>query len=165
MGQYYHAFNLDKKEYVQPEWLKLMEHSYIGNESVNSVEMLMIKGGRWYKNRVVWGGDYGDMKLHNISDVEGWPKLYNLIKAIPEDHKYILNHDKELYVEKTSETNELVIHPMPLLVADGNGRGGGDYRGRELDIVGSWKGDKISIDKEIPENFTKLKYRGFEENR
>ena len=165
MGQYYYAFNLDRKEYVKPELLKLMEHSYIGNESVGSVEMLMIEGGRWHKNRVVWGGDYGDMHLHDLKDKEGWPKLYNLIEAVPEDYKYILNHDRELYVEKTPETDELVIHPMPLLIADGNGRGGGDYHGRELDWVGSWTGDKISIGKEIPKNFVKLKYRGFKESR
>ena len=54
---------------------------------------------------------------------------------------------------------------MPLLIADGNGRGGGDYHGRELDWVGSWTGDKISIGKEIPKNFVKLKYRGFKESR
>ena len=36
-----------------------------------------------------------------------------------------------------------IIHPLPLLTAIGNGKGGGDYRGTCLDLVGHWACDKI----------------------
>jgi len=162
MGQYYKAFNLDKKEIVEPEWLKLMEHSWINDESVSSVEMLLIEGGRWFKDRIVWGGDYGDMELWDVVyNEEGksrktWTKLNNLIEVIPEKYRYIVNFDKEEYIDKKDATEN--VHPMPLLLADGNGRGGGDYYGSDLHLVEIWKGNSIGILNHIPENFTKLEY-------
>jgi hypothetical protein len=48
------------------------------------------------------------------------------------------------------------IHPLPLLTADGNGRGGGDYNGEGIDHVGTWARDRISLMKEIPEDFTEI---------
>jgi hypothetical protein len=49
-----------------------------------------------------------------------------------------------------------ILHPLSLLTAEGNGAGGGDYRGSNEIIVGSWARDVISIDEEIPENYTEL---------
>jgi hypothetical protein len=46
------------------------------------------------------------------------------------------------------------IHPLPLLCADGNQRGGGDYYGANEDLVGSWAYDRIGIDNEIPKGIT-----------
>ena len=37
------------------------------------------------------------------------------------------------------------FHPLPLLTANGNGRGGGDYLGSDMDLVGSWAGDRIAV--------------------
>ena len=42
------------------------------------------------------------------------------------------------------------IHPLPLLTCEGNGRGGGDFRGDEKGIVGSWARDVISVEKTNP---------------
>ncbi len=47
---------------------------------------------------------------------------------------------------------------MPLLLADGNGGGGGDYHGSDMYLVGSWKCNRIGILEEVPENCTKLIY-------
>ena len=42
------------------------------------------------------------------------------------------------------------------MTAEGNGAGGGDYYGSNEILVGSWARDVISIDEEIPENYTEL---------
>jgi hypothetical protein len=64
MGQYYKPCSLEKMEYVYSHdydnGLKLMEHSYIGNNFVAAVESLISKGGKWYGDRIVWAGDYAD---------------------------------------------------------------------------------------------------------
>jgi hypothetical protein len=44
------------------------------------------------------------------------------------------------------------------LVAEGNGRGGGDYNGINKDKVGMWSRDVLSIEKEIPDNYIKFEY-------
>jgi hypothetical protein len=78
--------------------------------------------------------------------------------SIPNDNViFIYNMDKKLYVNitkgKNSEENwnkGWMIHPLPLLTCNGNGRGGGDYRmnpeltGRgNYELVGSWSKDHI----------------------
>lgn len=64
MGQYYYAVNLDKKEYIYSHdynnGLKIMEHSYIGNELMNHVEFMLTPENGWHGNRIVWAGDYAD---------------------------------------------------------------------------------------------------------
>ena len=52
--------------------------------------------------------------------------------------------------------NEWTIHPLPLLCADGNGRGGGDYNGTNMNKVGIWAYDKIGISNDIPNDFNEL---------
>ena len=62
MGQYYKPINLDDKQWLYTHdydtGLKLMEHSWIGNQFVGTVMSLMLKGGLWFKKRIVWAGDY-----------------------------------------------------------------------------------------------------------
>ena len=64
MGQYYKPINLDKKQYVYSHdfgnGLKLMEHSWVGNQFVGVVEALIAEGGAWHGDRIVWSGDYAD---------------------------------------------------------------------------------------------------------
>ena len=45
---------------------------------------------------------------------------------------------------------------VPLLVAEGNGRGGGDYHGINQIIVGTWARDVISVENNIQEGYTEL---------
>ena len=80
--------------------------------------------------------------------------LYELYKrAIPNysqlhSYKYIINRTKNEYVTVPNfKPNAWVVHPLPLLCADGNGRGGGDY-GEEwpdADMVGRWAYDIIDV--------------------
>ena len=67
MGQYYYPINADKLEYLYSHnfdnGLKLMEHSYIGNNFMQAVERLLSPNGAWHKCHFVWGGDYMDEGL------------------------------------------------------------------------------------------------------
>lgn len=65
-------------------------------------------------------------------------------------------------VDKTllPENNGWTVHPLPLLTAEGNGRGGGDYHEQnpDIELVGTWARDSIS--KLIGSS---LEYVGYEE--
>jgi hypothetical protein len=61
-------------------------------------------------------------------------------------YTYIVNHTKKVYVKKTDG-----LHPLSLLTAEGNGRGGGDYNGPNMDMVGTWARDVISMENEAPD--------------
>lgn len=176
MGQYYIPVNIDNLEYLE-SWdfgngAKLMEHSYIGNDFVNAVELLLVEGGRWDGNRLVWAGDYADpfesaegnyyFMAHRESNGHNQLKADGLIHACPDNYRYICNLDTKEYVDKQSisaNTDGWQIHPLPLLTADGNGRGGGDYHGTDMRYIGSWSGNKISIRTEVPEGFKQIKLR------
>ena len=153
---------------------KLMEHSYIGNSFVEAVEFLLIDDGegnkgRWSGNKIVWAGDYANAEplsgnnLYSLAEEKD--KLKMLIEAVPENYHYLVNWDKKQFVDKTKcnpingvwNIKGLKIHPLPLLTADGNGRGGGDYNGEGIDYVGTWAKDRISLMKEIPEDFTEIR--------
>jgi len=92
------------------------------------------------------------------------PKEPNKIK-LPINH-YILNHTKKLFVNTSKcpveEESKIygikwIIYPLSLLTATSNGKGGGDYHGANMEFVGSWMGDKISIQKNEPKIFKELK--------
>lgn len=65
----------------------------------------------------------------------------------PTDARYIINETQKEYVDMWDivSLDAWQIHPLPLLTADGNGRGGGDYHGTDLAYVGRWAGDCIRI--------------------
>jgi hypothetical protein len=73
---------------------------------------------------------------------------------------YLVNETKGLYVdyEKVKPTTKWGhrIDPLPLLTAEGNGRGGGDYEGRNMKLVGSWARDVIYVTDNLPEGLTEL---------
>ena len=72
-------------------------------------------------------------------------------------YKYIVNlHTKEYIEIPEPNYEDWIVHPLPLLLADGNGRGGGDYRGEDINMVGKWAYHPIGATNEIPEGFTLL---------
>lgn len=199
MGQYYYAILLAEAG-VKPDgehiraWLsahdygngvKLTEHSYIGNKFMSAVEHLLCPDGAFYKSRVVWAGDYSEVReplalmasadgtgryadvepgtdknLHSMADEQPY-------KAVaPPDrlmgaYRYIVNHTKKQYVDKDwmkAGMYGLRVHPLSLLTAEGNGLGGGDYRGPDEEFVGTWARDVISVEKEVPEGFAEMRY-------
>lgn len=178
MGQYYMAIILGEKPtdenntefirafmevFISGGGMKLMEHSYIDNPFVNTFEYQLTKNGMFYKSRVVWGGDYADNEkgldknLHRITndfpDKNLTTKITNVDIKSTKDYPYIINHSKKLFVDKQKHHS---IHPLPLLTAEGNGRGGGDYRGTKIELIGTWARDVLSVEKEKPDNYEEL---------
>jgi len=175
MGQYYLIVILaeksdksDKsdKEYIRTyldptmytNGMKLTEHSYIGNNFMKIVENLIGPSGMFHKSRIVWAGDYADAEPNSESNLNGMcrtntPFVYNEPVV---SYTYIVNHTKKVYVKKNNEmyivaSEKLVFHPLALLTAEGNGRGGGDYNGPNKDMVGTWARDVISMENEAPD--------------
>lgn len=178
MGQYYMPLSLEKNEAVYSHdynnGLKLMEHSWIENNFVAVVENLIAEGGRWFGDRIVWAGDYADPeKDENGNDVkylfEGKEydlTLYhkvreNIIKPEPvkrKKYRYLVNMDTKEYVDFRKipmDGDEWQIHPLPLLTCEGNGRGGGDYRG-DSPLVGKWARNRITITTRKPKGHKEL---------
>lgn len=77
---------------------------------------------------------------------------------VNEDYKYIVNFDKKQYIAIPEyEPNKWTIHPLPLLCASGNGRGGGDYDGTNMKMVGAWAFDRIGVTNELPTDMEEIK--------
>ena len=182
MGQYYLAIILADKntnqsnesnESDQPEIIrifmephqhnngaKLTEHSYLKNNFIQQFEFQLTKDGMFYKSRPVWAGDYADNEPNSESN------LYHIAQDFPnknlytnhiieKEYPYIVNHTKKQYVNKKKF---ITYHPLPLLLAEGNGRGGGDYReDKGTKYIGIWARDVISVEKSIPNDYTELK--------
>ena len=196
MGQYYKGVILNEEKtevinalncYAHGNGAKLMEHSYIGSHYVRAYEHLL---ATTFKGKpFVWCGDYADNDWYSkgwtfddnkakdnfynkygynfegrLMDNEFYPTLpYNKLRY----YKYLLNYDTKEYVKLPKyRKDKWVIHPLPLLCADGNGRGGGDYYGTNENMVGIWAYNHIGIGNDIPtEGFWKELKITFEEER
>jgi len=170
MGQYYQVVflaekNLEKNEIIRIHmcpWdgLKLLEHSHINNTFVNAVEFQLSPKGMFYKTRVVWAGDYADVEEHvnlNLYKMcyQCPDKEYVPTKKLSYEYKYILNHTKNLYVDKSKYK---YYHPLPLLTVEGNGNSNSDYHGEDEDFIGMWSRDVISVQKNVPDSFIEITY-------
>ena len=98
--------------------------------------------------------------LGNINDKCGDEIKVRPVKKSMSKFRYIVNHDKKQFVDKTKvpeikDWEGARLHPLPLLTCEGNGRGGGDFRGEDKRI-GMWARDLISIEKEMPSDFEEL---------
>jgi len=166
MGQYFYAVSVEKKEHVYSHdfdnGLKLMEHSYIGNRFMKAVEGLISKGGRWRGDKIVWAGDYADAEpnsehnLHTICDKKITPNIPT------KTERYLVNLDTKEFVDmkkipvfETTDNWEWRLHPLSLLTCEGNGRGGGDFRG-DSKLVGKWARNRVVIQKTKPVNKLEL---------
>ena len=172
MGQYYRGAVLEKSAlkrnevkvefslcpYQHNNGAKLMEHSYVGNYYVEAYEREL--SSRYYGSPFVWVGDYADNKFDKFNVYElAHNKTTEVDKKTlcSEDRsnwKYLINFDKKMFVRIPELSENWDIHPLPLLCADGNQRGGGDYYGANEELVGSWAYDRIGIDNEIPKGIT-----------
>jgi hypothetical protein len=160
MGQYYLTVILAEKsdkEYIRTfldpsmydNGMKLTEHSYIDSNFMNVVENLIGPNGMFYRSRLVWAGDYADAEPNSEKNLNKMcvgkdPFVY---RGDLVSYPYIVNHTKKVYVKK----NEHGLHPLSILTAEGNGRGGGDYDGPNIDLVGTWARDVISMENEAPD--------------
>ena len=88
---------------------------------------------------------------------------YNKPEEVKERQgRFILNHDKKCYIDMEEyEKNNLTctedydwhFHPIPLLTAVGNGRGGGDFHGIGEEDVGCWAGDLLEVRNAKPNGY------------
>lgn len=158
---------------------KLMEHSYIGNYFVGAFESLINKeSGEYAGLPVAWGGDYADNEPnpHNHEKVN----LYDLAHAYgkkikfgdiePKHYRYIINEDDKEYIDTLNPNcacntpwEGLTINMLPLLIAEGNGRGGGDYHGKNERYVGIWARHIVVVSDNKPDNTYKEVEMSFEE--
>lgn len=153
MGQYYIVFNLDRNErYRITHGCKMMEHAYLYNYKVNNIEFLLLPGEKWYKQRIVWAGDYAPKEENQDYNLYEHPRATDIDCISKDDRqpRYIINHDRKLYIDKQhfidDHKNEKdPIHPLVLLTAEGCGEGMGDYCGSNPDkLIGSWARNRIS---------------------
>ena len=184
MGQYYKAIVLNKTKktpigFVSPYdfgcGAKLMETAWMKNDYVGFVEGMLLLEPR----PIVWGGDYADeepstnQNLYSMCDTA--PKIthdadipndkskydFDFKTVLPKRFKYLVNHDKKEFVNKKKtplDSDGWQIHPLPLLTCEGNGMGGGDFRG-EGEVIGSWSRDVIGVTSkksDIPKDFKEV---------
>lgn len=170
------TYTHDGRSWESGQGLKLMEHSYIGNPVMNLVERLLQPGGAWFMTRVIWAGDYADGEADQKKNKHGEkPNLYFLIddengsgekiEAEEADYKtrakgtrFVINHTKQVYVDTRkikADSDGFKIHPLSLFVAEGNGRGGGDFHGEDPRI-GTWARDIISVEAKAPKGFKEV---------
>ena len=172
MGQYYKPVVLGKngktvKKFVYSHdfgnGLKLMEHSYLTNKFVGSFESLILDN----PERVVWAGDYADVCKGLKSNV--YDRCKDKFKVHPgvclstKESRFIINHTKKIFVDKNKVPRDpsnfdMKLHPLPLLTCEGNGRGGGDFRG-ENELIGSWARNVISVSQERPVGYLELTFK------
>lgn len=161
MGQYYNAVietNGIKEVYyhqVDGEYMlaKLMEHSYWANPFVLAVASKLWRT----KGRIAWVGDYAENDDFNwneefanshednvaLEDLE-----YNGFRL---EGKYFINHDKKMIIDldeykELLKQCDMIVSPIPLLTAVGNGKGGGDFRyGKGFELIGTWAWDIVEI--------------------
>ena len=179
MGQYFLAYVRKKnakrgKAFKSTGGLKLMEHSYIGNEFMQGVCKLIYKTPSY----VVWSGDYFDCtedqekaEMSSNDVFVDFARLWNKsVKGLSEKfditNKFLVNHDMKVYINMRDYIDMLkcgkmidegwVIHPLSLLTANSNGKGGGDYWDNCLnyDQVGAWNNCLLEITDDIPKGYT-----------
>ena len=178
MGQYYHAYTKNATEervwslqctnFTETrnfDWyvgLKLTEHSWYGNILTDIMSFYL------YKNptQLAWVGDYAN-------DAEVYEKCWRsedneyhfVVSDKPFDYtgKWLVNHTTKEAFPMDKPTDEMwVMYPVSLLTAIGNGKGGGDYYGKNK-MIGKWAMHILSIEDEAPENFTIIKNPNFRE--
>ena len=175
MGQYYTVANMDKKEVlcIEGQFIggKLLE---IAETASDSLAILNQIAGPWKGDTVFLVGDYADLKEANVPyfrALRKWTDKLHLVDSLY-DHardnftkvdgdtesrgfRFIYNHDRKEYIDilhcprccDGTDWREGHIAPLPLLIAMGNGRGGGDYYSSENDkFVGSWCDSIASIE-------------------
>jgi hypothetical protein len=164
MGQYYMPLVIDANGNMKTlcshdfdNGLKLMEHSWIGNNFVNAVTSLIMNN----PCKIAWIGDYSNeyegcayekipheefMKFYNAAWDERDRYKIGKEKFVEQDFNLINDRTRRMYlINHTQKTainiGEYIVqnicingdwkgwcvNPLPLLTACGNGRGGGDY--------------------------------------
>ena len=158
--------------------VKLCEHTHRNSEVVRLVTNLMYELNKQdWATQLVWLGDYanpsfgvepnlyGSLQYSNVQFrkengviVSAMVEGFNGVIDMTQDHHYLVNHDRNEYIN-TAE-NVGAYSQLALLTADGNGKGGGDYWGKNWRDVGLWRYHEISVmDKERFDEYLKERSR------
>lgn len=155
MGQYYIAIicaNNNGKIVIKYAHsfcrFKLTEQAYINY--IEEFENLLSPESPYYMSNLVWAGDYADPEPGSEENLYNVDKKPHFVFEIQPLKKliYIVNHTKKVFIDKNNLKND--IHPLPILTAEGNGRGGGDYYGKNNHLAGTWARDIITMEYENP---------------
>lgn len=95
----------------------------------------------------------------------GRPEIKIADEDINKDFRFIVNTTKKQVIDlwDVKGFDGWQIHPLPLLTAEGNDRGGGDYRGTNMKLVGTWARDFISVPTEVDYTYLRsLQAKGYE---
>lgn len=168
MGQYYMPLIKRGDEYTAydlDDSLKLMAHSWLYNNYVNSIAEMLYKSPA----QLAWVGDYADeTEEEKIIHEHAWSDYVHPQELPPANDgyfvsgKFLVNHDKKEYIDIEHYTEKSMYddwcpHPLSLMTAMGNGRGGGDYYSPvNADMIGSWAMDTISVEDKAPSDFKEL---------
>ena len=170
MGQYYRPvlfygekttiYNRDVDENYT--MAKLLEHSWWENPLMNAISDKLYQK----KSRLIWCGDYAEdeeVAMTNLTVKDIWDCDGEGVKSTDFriDNLYLCNHELQEYIDLSKykknciDNDGWVIHPLSLLTAIGNGRGGGDYHDcyPNADKVGIWAWNLISLEEKVPENY------------
>lgn len=168
MGQCYKVVNLTKKEVVFPDFEdgdKLFEHSYINNPFMNRVMELIKEDGPWYKDKIIWCGDYAmkglftnDKKINLFIESANYKDL-ELYENPGNNLRYIVNDTGAYYIDLTKCPKSKygsIVHPLPLLTATMDDDYRYDYCGFNAPLNGLWCGDSIYATNNVPENYVEV---------
>lgn len=163
MGQYYTPSNLDKMQHLNPyqyeQFSKLMESAWLKNNYIHTVINLL--KNEWFGDRVIFCGDYAESGNYELGEAYFPDEAtdYEVEKNIK--NYYLVNLDKKIYCSIDCcplDKYGWQINPLSLLLADGNGLGGGDYHhGEDMESVGSWAYDCIGVMKKSDKRLKEFK--------
>lgn len=172
MGQYYMPVIQEEKKLYRVyshdfhNGFKLTEHSYIGNDFVNVVCNYIVENpvNLWWCGDYAEEGDFKNKKEFKRIYGYGWNGEENGRTTIPEPNIdfdwskqwYFVNVSKREFVKmpvRKQGEYDWTYNCVSLLTAVGNGRGGGDYRRKDmLSVVGCWSGDLVYLTLKEPDN-------------
>lgn len=178
MGQYYNLLYKDANGKIKTNcrkikgtdyiMAKLMEHSFLTLSLTDAVSSLLKKGKI---TQLAWVGDYADDDVEIITngeakynDVWGDNVQSTVFKKLSKKYsykgKYFVNHTRQEYLSfdeyLKTQKGKWKIYPVSLLTAIGNGRGCGDYYGRDDEMVGRWAWNKVGITKKKPIGYKQI---------
>jgi hypothetical protein len=163
---------------ARTDFLKMVEHARLDTTTTLVVEWYLSPDGPYGDGTygLVWAGDYGPESAPGGKTLNDY--VYDLLesddivkpellswKTAFETHslkrgeilnakswRYIVNHTKKTYLDKAvlSFEDNCLFHPMCILTSQGNGCGGGDYRGLNETRASLWAYDVVGVCNEIP---------------
>lgn len=170
MGQYYRPVLNDGQKTIiynrdvngEYTMAKLTEHSWWENSLMKAISEKLYQK----KCRLIWCGDYAEddeVQMTNLTVKDIWDCDGEGVKStdFKIDNLFLCNHETKEYInlaiykQKAIDKDGWILHPLSLLTAVGNGRGGGDYWEdySDSDKVGIWAWNLISFEIEPPVDY------------